>query len=362
MASLTPSSHDKDSGSGVEVPGKAEPAENGPGRLSRPSPDQRADALAAMAGKRSGERRGDAGPRRPPAPTAAPERPRPGGPAPSQPTRRRIGFRSPRAPEHVVRYGTRSKGRRSRRSHGPAHATLLLVGGLLIGLGLGATVVNSSFSRSDDNAKPKPRSVATRSTDPTGPPESGAARPESSVPIAGPTPATESPTIPAPPGSAPLTEQAAPSAPQPGWTPTAVRVPRLKVDAPIDALGVDDRNALEVPSDTTRVGWWSGGARPGESDPAVLVGHRDSSTGPAVFFDLGDLVPGDEIEVDRFDGSTARFMVERIESHPKDAFPTEAVYGATDSSSLRLITCFGTFDRVARSYKDNLVIYANLVA
>lgn len=246
--------------------------------------------------------------------------------------------------------------------HGPAHATLLLVGGLLIGLGLGATVVNSSFSRSGDDAKPKTQSVATRSTDPTSPSASGTESPTTPAPIAGSAPVTESPTIPAPSGSAPLTGQSAPSAPQPGWTPTAVRVPRLKVDAPVDALGVDDKNALEVPSDTTRVGWWSGGARPGESDPAVLVGHRDSSTGPAVFFDLGDLEPGDEIEVDRFDGSTARFMVERIESHPKDAFPTEAVYGATDSSSLRLITCFGAFDRVARSYEDNLVIYANLVA
>ncbi len=132
------------------------------------------------------------------------------------------------------------------------------------------------------------------------------------------------------------------------------------MDAPIDALGVDDENALEVPSDTSRVGWWSGGGQPGQSDPAVLVGHRDSSTGPAVFFELGELVPGDIIEVDRVDGSTARFMVERIESYPKTAFPTVAVYGPTDSSTLRLITCLGPFDRVARSYKDNLVVYANL--
>lgn len=212
----------------------------------------------------------------------------------------------------------------------------------MIGLGLGATAVGSSFSHSGDDAKPKAQSAAARSTDPTSPPATGAANP----------------TIPTPtPGSAPIIK---PPAQQPDWTPTAVRVPRLKVDAPIDALGVDDRNALEVPSDTTRVGWWSGGAEPGQSDPAVLVGHRDSSTGPAVFFELGELVPGDLIEVDRADGSTARFMVERIESHPKTAFPTLAVYGATDSSTLRLITCFGAFDRVARSYKDNLVVYANL--
>lgn len=165
------------------------------------------------------------------------------------------------------------------------------------------------------------------------------------------------PTTAAPPAAVPVAVE-----PAPDWTPTRVRVGNAEVDAPIDALGVDDQNKIQVPADPARVGWWSGGAEPGEDDPAVLVGHLDSTTGPGVFFGLEKLVPGDVVEVDRADGSTAQFMVERIESHPKDAFPTDEVYGSTDSSSLRLITCIGSFDAERSSYRDNLIVYANLMA
>lgn len=177
------------------------------------------------------------------------------------------------------------------------------------------------------------------------------------IPVPDPVPTTAAPPVdqPLPPISL------VPPAPQPDWTPLAVRIPEIGVDAPVDPMGVDAENALEVPTDTVRVGWWSGGAQPGQADPSVLVGHRDSSTGPAVFIGLDALEPGDEIEVDRADGSTARFAVERLESHPKTEFPTLSVYGETDASTLRLVTCFGAFDDVARSYDDNLVVYANLI-
>jgi len=224
---------------------------------------------------------------------------------------------------------------------------LLLVGGLLIVVGLAATALTTPFSLTRDDAGPRARPAAAGTATTTGA-------------------IAENPPIPAqtsvpPPVAEPVADPAAPATPPPDWSPRAVRIPKIEVDAPVDALGVDDKNALQVPSDPTRVGWWLGGAQPGQPDPAVLVGHLDSSTGPAVFFKLEQLVPGDVIEVDRADASTARFMVERLESHPKTEFPTLSVYGATDTSTLRLITCFGAFDPVARSYENNLVIYANLL-
>lgn len=221
-----------------------------------------------------------------------------------------------------------------------AHRPVVVVGGLLIALGLVAIATTTSFPRTGE----RPRTVSATPAETTG------------------EPVAETPTIPVPTtGSAPVAEPAAAGSPVPDWTPTKVRVPKIEVDAPIDPLGVDSQNALEVPSDPARVGWWSGGAQPGQPDAAVLVGHLDSSTGPAVFFELERLAPGDVIEVDRADSSTARFMVERLESHPKTAFPTLAVYGPTDGSALRLITCFGAFDPVQSSYKNNLVIFANLI-
>jgi hypothetical protein len=79
-----------------------------------------------------------------------------------------------------------------------------------------------------------------------------------------------------------------------------------------------------------------------------------------VFFSLRDLGPGDTISVDRADGRAARFLVESVQQFPKDAFPTDAVYADIDHAGLRLITCGGSFDPAARSYRDNIVVFADL--
>lgn len=142
--------------------------------------------------------------------------------------------------------------------------------------------------------------------------------------------------------------------------PTRVRIPAIGVDAPILPLGLRADGRLEVPADFDETGWWVDGPEPGEPGPAVIVGHVDSRDGPAVFFDLRLLEPGDPIHVDRRDGTTVTYLVERTEQHPKDAFPTSAVYGPTPDPVLRLVTCGGDFDRDRRSYKDNIIVFAQL--
>ena len=147
------------------------------------------------------------------------------------------------------------------------------------------------------------------------------------------------------------------SAPAP---PVRVRLPSIGVDSALVDLGVDGAGALVPPTDFGSAGWYSGGPVPGEVGPSVIAGHVDSSSGPAVFFRLAALAPGDEVLVDRADGTTVRFTVSGTERHPKDDFPTEEVYGPTALPVLRLITCGGEFDRDRRSYRDNVVVTARL--
>ncbi len=144
--------------------------------------------------------------------------------------------------------------------------------------------------------------------------------------------------------------------------PTRVRLPALEVDSSLEHLGVDDSRALVPPSDFRRAGWFTGGPAPGDTGPAVIVGHVDSREGPAVFFRLAELTAGDDVLVDRADGTTARFTVVSVGRYPKDRFPTERVYGPTPRAELRLITCGGEFDRDARSYRDNVVVNAVLAS
>jgi hypothetical protein len=147
-------------------------------------------------------------------------------------------------------------------------------------------------------------------------------------------------------------------APRAAAEPVRVRVPAIGVDSTLVGLGLDAAGALETPADYALAGWFSGGPAPGAVGPAVLAGHVDSTAGPAVFWRLHELAAGDAVLVDRADGTTAWFTVTRVERHPKDAFPTDDVYGPTPDAQLRLVTCGGDFDRSARSYRDNVVVFA----
>jgi sortase (surface protein transpeptidase) len=118
-----------------------------------------------------------------------------------------------------------------------------------------------------------------------------------------------------------------------------------------------DDGSLAPPESASRVGWFSQSSRPGELGPVVFVGHLDSLDGPAVFAHLQDLVIGDVVRVGEADGSSASYVVSAVDLYPRESFPTEAVYGATPESSLRLITCGGPFER-GTGYADNVVVAA----
>jgi len=143
--------------------------------------------------------------------------------------------------------------------------------------------------------------------------------------------------------------------------PTRLRISKIGVDASFVDLGLAPNNEIEVPRSFEKVGWYIHGPTPGELGPAVILGHVDSYAGPAVLFYLGQLEPGDTIEVDREDGSTATFRVDKLERYPQSSFPTSLVYGDIDHSGLRLITCSGSYDRELQRYDHNLIVYASLI-
>ncbi|MBG0831587.1 class F sortase [Planomonospora sp. ID67723] len=178
-------------------------------------------------------------------------------------------------------------------------------------------------------------------------PQSGAARPLMLQPVPDPATALE-------------TDPVSPAAALPRSTPVRIRIPAIGVSAPIGTVGLEDDGTVGTPpiDHPNTTGWYKHGPTPGEAGPAVILGHVDTTTGPAVFARLRQLLPGDAIEITRRDGSTVTFIVEGIEKAPKRNFPTGRVYGALDHAGLRLITCGGDFDTRARSYTDNVIVYA----
>ena len=147
----------------------------------------------------------------------------------------------------------------------------------------------------------------------------------------------------------------------PGSAPVGLTIPRIGVRAEnIVDLGLADDGTIEVPQDASQPGWFSPGPSPGQLGPAVIAGHVDSTTGPAVFYRLGELRPGDRVQVARARGSTAVFRVSKVETCEKKAFTTRAVYGTTRHAELRLITCSGEYD-TQTGYLSNTVAFAHLV-
>ncbi|MEV4250438.1 class F sortase [Streptosporangium canum] len=147
-------------------------------------------------------------------------------------------------------------------------------------------------------------------------------------------------------------------------TPVRVVIPRLGVNAPIRSVGLDKQGAIEVPPVTNPnlVGWYRSGPTAGEAGPAIMLGHKDTKSGSAVFSRLDEIRNGDVIEVHRKDGIVAVFTVGGLEQAEKAVFPTQRVYGESPNPQLHLITCGGTYDRATGHYTDNVIAYATMTS
>ncbi|MGW6566060.1 class F sortase [Streptomyces sp. NPDC054975] len=154
--------------------------------------------------------------------------------------------------------------------------------------------------------------------------------------------------------------------PLPRSKPVRVQLPSAGVDTrssgPVLELGLAADGTVEVPSeaDADRIGWYDKGVTPGQTGPAILIGHFDTARGPAVLKNVAKVRVGDEITVTRADGTDAVFRVRELEQVDKKAFPTRKVYGDTTRPELRLITCGGELTDGHRP--DNIILYADLVA
>jgi hypothetical protein len=144
--------------------------------------------------------------------------------------------------------------------------------------------------------------------------------------------------------------------------PETLHIPDLGLSVPVGSLGLDADGSVQVPSNTVEAAWFRLGPTPGQIGSAVILGHVDSAQGPGVYFRLGTLAPGDQVDVDLADGMTARFTVNSVAQYTKARFPAQRVHGSHGSSALQLVTCGGVFDHQSGSHLSNVVVYTSLSA
>ncbi|WP_406092908.1 class F sortase [Streptomyces sp. NBC_01013] len=208
--------------------------------------------------------------------------------------------------------------------------------------GLGMLLIYNSIGPSADDKPPAPPAAAAPAT--PAPAATG------SSPAAGvPRQASPSPS----PTAAPALSRS---------VPTRLKIPALAVDAPFTPLAIGASGRLDAPppNDKNLVGWFKDGVTPGERGASIVAGHVDTKTGPAVFLQLRFLQPGSGVDITRADGTVATFKVDTVETFSKAKFPDKRVYADTPDAQLRLITCGGNYDRKAKDYEDNVVVFAHL--
>ncbi len=239
--------------------------------------------------------------------------------------------------------------------------------GAVVGLGLG--LVGAGLAAGDERPVEPPLTSAADAGGAVAAPPAPSPSPEPTGPRPAATPDPGQLLPPAEEG-----ESLLPPPPEPVETeepvvevadPVRLRVPSIDVDTELLHLGLDEEGALAVPPrtgpDNLKASWYDGSPAPGEVGPSIFAGHIDSKAGPSVFYLLSEVEEGDEVLVDRADGTTATFVVDGLERYAKDDFPTARVYGRVDDAQIRLITCGGEFDRSTGHYRDNTVVYGHLV-
>lgn len=147
--------------------------------------------------------------------------------------------------------------------------------------------------------------------------------------------------------------------------PVAVSIPAIGVKSKLLHLGLNKDGTIQVPNlmtNANEAAWYKYSATPGQIGTSVIEGHVDSYGGPAVFYRLGALRPGNRVNVTLADGITAVFRVTGVREYQKDKYPANTIYAPVNFAALRLITCGGGFDAVTGHYLSTVVVYASLVS
>jgi hypothetical protein len=145
-------------------------------------------------------------------------------------------------------------------------------------------------------------------------------------------------------------------------TPSRIDIPAIGISAPIMTVGLAADGTIGTPplENPNLAGWYGGGPAPGQTGPAIIVGHVDGPHGESVFYQIGKLKPGQLVQIDLANHRTALFSIYSVASYSKGKFPGDRVYGDYSRPGLRLITCGGAYLGGSTGYADNIVVYASL--
>lgn len=158
-----------------------------------------------------------------------------------------------------------------------------------------------------------------------------------------------------------LSEPSPTPLPTPALTPVTIIIPKLKIQAAVESVGLTLNDNMDVPKNASHAAWYQHGPSPAQEGNAVISAHFDTPSGrPALFHNLRKLVAGDEVEIVSINGVRSTFLVNYVDKIPHDIFPSDFVFKSKPGKNLNLITCSGIWDAKNETYVDRVVVYTTL--
>lgn len=163
-------------------------------------------------------------------------------------------------------------------------------------------------------------------------------------------------------GARPGPVDAVPGLRAPGVLPVGLQIEAIDLDASVEQQQIEDGVMLN-PSGPFVVAWYKETGRLGEArNNVVLAGHLDYwDVGPAIFYDLWKLEPGNKVRVIGKNGKAFLYKVEWVKEYmiaDLDTTAIQEIIGPTQNESLTLITCGGTFDYTTGEYESRVIARA----
>lgn len=142
--------------------------------------------------------------------------------------------------------------------------------------------------------------------------------------------------------------------------PVRLIIPKITVDASVEALGLTSEGAMDTPKGPADAAWFNQGTRPGEIGSSVIDGHSGWKDGiPAVFDNLNKLRVGDKVLVMDGRGVTTTFVVRELRTYNPTANAANVFISNDGKAHLNLITCEGLWDPVSKTSSERLVVFTD---
>lgn len=165
-------------------------------------------------------------------------------------------------------------------------------------------------------------------------------------------------------GSNPSTTEPKPSAfaswQVPTDEPRYIFIPAIGVRAVVKPTWQTKDGAIGTPTNIYDTSWYVHSAKPGQPGATFIDGHVSSWASPGVFYKLKDLRPGDEIQIEKGDGTWVTYRVAKKVFYAYNDVNMKQTLAPInpDKSGLTLMTCAGDVMPHTNTFSQRIAVFA----